>query len=134
MSSTRGFTLMELMITVAIVGILGAIAFPSYTAYVQRGWRTEAKSSLMQAAQAQERQFTAFNTYSTAVGPTFSGDNPTDAKYNLAVTACATGPIESCYLITATPNWADALCGRLTIDSQGTRGQERGTTAQCWDR
>jgi type IV pilus assembly protein PilE len=59
----RGFTLVELMITVVIVSILASIAIPSYTSYIQRSRRTDAKSTLLNLASLEERYFSTNNTY-----------------------------------------------------------------------
>ena len=61
--SARGFTLIELMIVVAIIAIISAIAVPMYGNYVQKSRRTDAKAKLMEVAQSLERCFTQFSAY-----------------------------------------------------------------------
>ena len=62
----RGFTLIELMITVAVVGILAAIAYPAYTNQIAKGRRAECRAGLYQAMQQQERYYTQFNAYAAS--------------------------------------------------------------------
>ena len=63
----RGFTLIELMIVVAIVGILSAIAYPSYAGYIRKGHRADARAGLLQAQQWLERASTATGLYPTTL-------------------------------------------------------------------
>ena len=77
-----GFTLIELMITVAIIAILAAIAYPAYTDQIRKGKRAECRSGLLQSMQQQERYYTQFNKYAdfangaaTAKTKAFSGDS-----------------------------------------------------------
>jgi type IV pilus assembly protein PilE len=132
---TGGFTLIELMITVAVVGILSAIAYPSYQDYVRRARRTDATRGLMEAASALERYFSQHQTYGEAtLGATaasvYSATSP-NRFYALSLS----GQTATTYTLTATPQGAQAgdRCGNFTLDNLSVRGVTGALGAQeCW--
>jgi len=140
----RGFTLTEIMIVVAIVSILAAFAFPTYTSYMQQVRRSDCEAALLQLASAMERDFSrngnAYRNILTTVPPFFPTNKcPLDGggsdTYTLSI-----GGINgagSVYTLTATvenpgPQVTDT-CGNLTLTNLLQKGQAAGkTVAECW--
>jgi len=133
-SRMRGVTLMELVTAVAIVGILTAIAVPSYRGYVTRVKRTDAKRDLMILAQRLERCFTRSNDY-RYLQPGGPGACVTLPFTNTEGTYTVTGDVSATeFELTATPAMEDSKCGNLTLTQAGVQGASGGTMSpqKCW--
>ena len=139
MKKNTGFTLIELIVVVAIIGIIASIAIPSYTEYVQDSYRSEAQSALLQFGNAMERRYTegSPSTYMGAgtdandnsdIAPAatvFASQAPLDRAdkfYNLTIQIATA----STFTLKATPiaGTSAAGDGALLVDSSGNR---------CWD-
>lgn len=137
---TAGFSLLELLIALAVIGLITAIALPTYQESTLRSGRADGKSALMQVAAAQERYYSANNTYSTNAAPFANPPEATidspDGKYEISVSACSGGTIANCFVATATPQGSQTndVCTSLTIDSTGVRGATGAPAEECWQR
>jgi type IV pilus assembly protein PilE len=142
MRRTRGFTLIELMIVVAIIAILAAIAVPWWGRYTYRARRADAQKMLVHVAQAEERFYTDYNHYPlTASSLGYANDAPTSENgyYTLSLALPAATSTGQGYIATATPQGAQAddKCGNLSIDSTGQKKPDPTDTSansngRCW--
>lgn len=152
-SGTRGFTLIELMITVAIVALLASIAYPAYLNSILKGRRAEGRSALLNLLQQQERFYTQTGSYmSFAEGAT--GNNGTidiagtatggqaipfktesgngSPAYRLSAAACTGVTRNECIVLSAVPQRSDPEAGTLTVTTAGAKSCTGTKTSVCW--
>ena len=130
--TNRGFTLIEIMIVIAIIGIVITIGYPSLTEYVKKGRRTEVAGLLSEQAQILERFYSKSNVYTGATGLSAGNDFYT-------ITPALT---DQTFKLTAVRKAGSAMatdkCGNFTITNTGVRSMENAaagvTTKDCWGR
>lgn len=129
----RGFTLIELMVAVAVVAILVSIALPSYNDAVRKSRRGQAKADITEYAQQAERYHTVQNTYVGFALPV--GQSPREAgsaaRYTLRLNPL---PTQNTFTIQAIAQGSQAndRCGNLSINQAGVKTNSSGSLADCW--
>jgi type IV pilus assembly protein PilE len=142
----RGFSLIELMIVVAIMTVLAALAYPSYAESVRRSKRIEAQIAMVEVLQEEDRYredhrvYAAFSAADGAAGPFrwWSGSSAGRSAYEIDAYPCPDAGLEQCVVVRARPGtskvdagFREPDCGVLTVDSAGRKGAS-GTSASCW--
>lgn len=132
-----GFTLIELMIAIVVVGILASVAYPSYVQYTIKAKRAAAQSFMLELASRQEQYMLDARGYAPNKAA-FGAITPTDVAVNYTIDAIGNNTtVPPSFVVTATPLGGqlsrDTKCGTLTYDHTGSKSKSgTGTVAECW--
>lgn len=126
----RGFSLIELMIVIVVMGILAAVAFPNYTEYVRRGYRTEAQSHMMDIAGRQGQYLIDARAYAGSLSE-LSVSTPTNVAKHYTITLEANAGPPLAFTVTAAPKGDQTKdkCGTMTLNQSGAK---TAATGSCW--
>lgn len=136
MNRARGFSLIELLVVLAVIGLLAAVALPSYTRYVLRSHRSSAITAVLDLASRQARYYTTNNTYTTSLTALGYPSDPmplTDSSnhyYDLSVASASA----TAFTVSAVPfgNQVNDTCGTYSYTDLGVKSINSGTLADCW--
>lgn len=136
-TNTKGFTLTELLIVIAIIAILASFALPSYNEQIAKGRRADAKNTIMELAALQERYYANFGYYGSANDLKGVDPIPTDGgHYSVAIACtpnCTAASRPQQFTITATANVTDNNCGNFTYDQTGLATESGSKDIDyCW--
>ena len=129
----RGFSLIELMIVIAIVAILGTIAYPAYQQYVLTSHRVEAKTMLLNAANRQETYFMDFNQYASSAAALGISSASENSLYQLSIAVSGNTYTLSASPITTSAQAKDTGCTVLSINQLGSKSASGAAGNSCWD-
>ena len=131
----NGFTLIELMITVAVVAILTAIAYPSYTSYIRKGKRATAQAALMDLASRQQTYLLDRRVYTTVQADVgFTVPSEIQSAYTISITCSPSNCASGGFTATATPAGSQAVSGEQTLTIDNTGAKTPANTSGYWGK